>query len=140
MAEQAGYLNEVYVLAGDTPMTGSTGAKVNGIDNSTYNDICAMLDITAFGHTRMHRKTGLKDGNVTISGNLYTSDTNGQAVITAGAALYIGVYPEGTGVAGTQLAALVESVGKASVANGKQTFTATLQGSGDDPVALPLRT
>lgn len=138
MAELAGNVNVVYILAGTTAMTNSTGAKVLGVNNSQFNQLCSLLDISQFGDTNVKRKAGLKDGSVSLSGNYYPGDTNGQDSITAGADLYIGVYPQGTGVAGKQMPVIVENFNISSAVNGLQTFTASLQGNGA-AVALPLR-
>lgn len=138
MAEVTGYTNEVYVLAGTSAMSGSTGAKILGISNSTFNKLCEMLDKTAFGDNYRKRKGGLKDNNITINGYLYVGDTTGQDVLVPGADIYIGTYPSGTGVAGTQIPAVVESVEIGSAVDGLTTFTANISGNGA-AVALPLR-
>lgn len=138
MPELAGNLNEAYILAGTTAMTGSTGAKISGIDNSTYANLAEMLEITAFGDTYRKRKPGLMDNTCTISGNIYTGDTNGQDVIVAGAYVYIGLYPQGSTVAGKQIPAIVESVETAAAYDGKQTISVTFASNGA-PVTLPAR-
>lgn len=138
MAEQAGFTNQVFILAGAVAMSGSTGAKILGIDNSTYNKLCEILDITASGDTHRKRMAGLLDSSINISGNLYVGDTTGQDVLVAGASCYIGTYPSGTGVAGTQIPAIVENIEVSSAVDGKQTFSASLLANGA-PVELPLR-
>lgn len=138
MAEQAGFTNQVFILAGAVAMSGSTGAKILGIDNSTYNKLCEILDITSFGNTHRKRMAGLLDSSINISGNLYVGDTTGQDVLVAGASCYIGTYPSGTGAAGTQIPAIVENIEVSSAVDGKQTISASLLANGA-PVALPLR-
>lgn len=138
MAEQAGYLNQVYLLTGSVAMTASTGAKVLGVDNSTYNRLCDLLEITAFGDTYKNRLAGLKDTNVSISGNLYIGDTTGQDDLVPGDTVYIGVYPSGPAVAGSQVKAIVESFEQSSDVAGKQTFTCSLQGIAA-PEVLPAQ-
>jgi len=138
MAEQAGYGNLVYVLAGATAMTNSTGAKILGVDNSSLGRLCDMLEITAFGDTYKNRMGGLKDTTISISGNVYTGDTTGQDVLVPGDTIHIGVYPQGTGVAGTQVKAIVESFETSADVSGKQTFTCAFSCIAA-PVALPLR-
>jgi hypothetical protein len=138
MAEQAGKTNQVWVLAGSTPMTNATGAKMLGVDASTYGQLCDLLDITSFGDTYKKRIAGLLDCKVACSGNLYVGDTTGQAILIAGNSIMIGVYPSGTTVAGSQINAIVESYEQTSDVAGKQTFKATFQTNGA-PVALPLR-
>lgn len=138
MPELAGNTNIIYILAGSTAMTNATGAKVQGIDNSTYNQLCDLLEITQFGDTYKNRMGGLKDTNVSISGNVYTGDTTGQDVLVAGNTVFIGVYPSGTGVEGKQVKCIVESVELSSAVADKQTISASLQGIAA-PVALPLR-
>lgn len=138
MAELAGKTAQVFILAGAVAMTGSTGAKVDGVDNSTMQDLAELVEITQFGDSYKRRLVGIKDSSVQLSGNYNPSDTNGQNVITAGAAIYIGIYPQGTGVAGRQIPALVESVDWTSEVNGKQSFSCSIMGNGA-PVVLPLR-
>lgn len=138
MAELAGDVNIVYILTGASAMTSSTGAKVLGVDNSTFNRLCDMLDITQFGDTYKKRISGLKDTNMSLSGNYYPGDTTGQDELVPGDSVYIGVYPQGAAVAGTQIPAIVESFAISTTANGKQTFTASVQGNGA-PVTLPAQ-
>lgn len=138
MSELAGYTNQVYVLAGASAMEAGTGAKVAGVDNSSFNKLCEILDITSFGDTYRKRLAGLKDSAFSISGNYYPGDTNGQDVLVAGAAVYIGTFPSGTAVAGTQIPAIVENFEVSSDVAGKQTFSCTLAANGA-PVALPAR-
>lgn len=138
MAELAGALNQVYILAGAVAMTGSTGAKIQGISKASMNKLADLLEISAFGDTYKKRKAGLLDTEMSIEGQVYTSDTTGQDVLVAGASIYIGMYPQGTTVAGTQIPAIIESVEVGAEVAGVQTIKATIKGNGA-PVALPLR-
>ncbi len=135
MAEVAGKTNEVYILAGAVAMTGSTGAKILGTDNSTFTKLCELLDITEFGDSYKSRLAGLLDSSISISGNYYASDTTGQDVLVPGASVYVGVYPSGSGVAGTQIPAIVENYEVSAEVAGKQTFSASLLATGE-PVTL----
>lgn len=131
MAEVAGKTNYVKILTGTTAMVGAgapTGAKINGVDNSTFNKLCDLLDITQFGDTHRDRMAGIKDTSVTVSGNLDTGDTTGQLELEPGDTVYIAVHPSGATVAGTQVKCIVESFEQSADATGKQTFSATLQG------------
>lgn len=138
MAEVAGKTNLVYIVAGDTAMTTSTGAKVLGCDDSSYNQLCDLLEITQFGDDYKNRIAGLKDTNVSISGNYDPADTTGQDVLVPGDTVWIGVYPQGTAVAGKQVKAIVENYELSASVADKQTFSASLQGIGA-PEALPTR-
>jgi len=139
MAELAGRLAPIFVLAGTTAMTGATGAKVNGADNASYQRVADLLEITQFGDTSKKRIKGLMDTTFNVSGNYDPLDTTGQNVLdNVGGEVFIGVYPQGTGVAGKQVRSLIESFEISMDPQGKQTFNATLQGVAD-PVALPLR-
>lgn len=137
MAEQAGYVNVVYILAGSTAMN-ANGAKILGVDNSSFAKLCEMLDISSFGNAYRNRLAGLKDSNFNLSGNVYVGDTTGQDVLVPGNTVFIGAYPSGIAVAGTQVKAIVESF-EVTVDNaGKQTFSASLQGIAA-PVAMPVQ-
>jgi len=138
MPEVAGKTNIVWVLTGATPMENNTGAKVLGVDSSTFNQLCDLLEITQFGDSYKNRMAGLKDTNFSFSGNYYPGDTTGQDELVPGDTIYIGVYPQGTGVAGTQVKAIVESFEISAGVADKQTFSASIQGIAA-PVALPLR-
>lgn len=139
MAEQAGKTNVVYVLAGTTAMTGSTGVKINGVDNTTYKKLCNILEIGQFGEDYLKRIPGKKDTSISLSGNLDTADTNGQLELVEGSYVMIGLYPSGTGVAGKQVPCILESFEESYDANGKQTFSCSALGNGA-PVALSART
>lgn len=136
MAELAGKTNEVYINA--TEMD-DDGAKVEGVDDSSYNQLCDLLEITQFGDDYKSRLAGLKDTNVSLSGNYYPGDTNGQDLLVPGDTVYIGVYPEGTGNAGKQVEALIESFEISASVGDKQTFSASLQGNGE-PTTMPAQT
>jgi len=138
MPEVAGKTNIVWVLTGTTPIANNTGAKVLGVDSSTFNQLCDLLEITQFGDSYKNRMAGLKDTNFSFSGNYYPGDTTGQDELVPGDTIYIGVYPQGTGVAGTQVKAIVETFELNAGVADKQTFSASIQGIAA-PVALPLR-
>ena len=138
MAELAGKLNEVYVLTGTSAMTGSTGAKVLGVDDSTFRKMCDLLEITAFGDSNKKRIAGLLDASIDLAGNYYPSDTTGQDVLEPGDSVYIGVYPSGPATAGYQFPGIVETFEVKAAAPDKQTFSATVQGNGA-VVALPAQ-
>ena len=138
MAEQAGKTNIVYILTGTTAMANNTGAKVLGVDDSSYNQLCDLLEISQFGDTHKNRIAGLKDTNVSLGGNYDPADTTGQAELDPGDTVYIGIYPQGTAVEGKQVKAIVESFEISASADGKQEFSASLQGIAA-PVALPAQ-
>lgn len=138
MAEQAGKTNQVFVLTGTVAMTGSTGAKINGVNQASFDKLCDLLEITQFGDSYKIRMAGLKDTSVQIGGNYDPADTNGQLVLVPGDTIFIGVYPQGTAIAGSQVKAIVESFHQGYDAAGLATFSATIQGIAA-PVALPLR-
>lgn len=122
MAELAGKSNVVKIA---TTSNGS-GAQINGVDNSTFNQLCEILEITQFGDTYKDRMAGLKDTNVNITGNFDTSDTNGQLILVPGDYVWIQVLPNGT--AGKKIKMIVESFEQKADAGGKQTFSSSLQG------------
>ena len=138
MAELAGKTNQVWALAGSTAMTNSTGAKVASVDSSGWKALCDLLEITAFGDAYKNRLAGLLDTSVTISGNYDPGDTTGQNILIPGNTVFIGIYPQGTTVAGKQVKAIVESFEITAAVGDKQTFSCSLQGLAA-PVALPLR-
>lgn len=137
MPELAGKTNQVY--AHGSSMTGATGSKVNSCDNSSFERLCDILEMTHFGDNYKRRKAGLLDTRVPISGNYDPADT-GQNLLVAGNSIYVGIYPQGTTVAGSQVQVLVESHTVTADAGGKQVFNAVLVGEGLAPVSLPART
>jgi len=139
MAELSGKINIVYILTGATPMLATTGAKINGVNSSTYNRLAEILEITQFGDDYKKRMAGLKDTSVSLSGNYDPSDTAGQLDLEPGDSVYIGIYPEGTGTAGKQAPMVVENFEQSSSADGKQEFSSSLVGNGA-PETLPAQT
>lgn len=133
----AGNINRVWALAGAVAMTNATGANVKA-DNVTTNIPRDLLETTQFGDEFKRRIQGLKDANITVSGDYDPGDT-GQGVLYAGGACYIGIYPQGTAVAGIQFPGIVESFSISADVGGKVTYTATVQGNVGEIVALPLR-
>ena len=138
MSELAGKINIVYILTGTTAMIATTGAKINGVDSSTYNRMAEMLEITQFGDDYQKRIAGMKDTSVSLSGNYDPLDTAGQLDLEPGDFVYIGIYPEGTGTAGKQIPMAVESFDQSSSATGKQEFSCSLSGNGA-PETLPAQ-
>lgn len=139
MAEQAGKTSRVYVHT--AAMTGSTGTALGGMDSNGLNQMAEMLDITAFGNTFKKRMPGIKDTGIEASGNKDPADA-GQVMIqtayTNGTTIFVGIYPQGTGVAGTQVECYVEGIDEKGSVAGKQTFTPKFAPIAA-PVALPLR-
>ncbi len=133
MTELAGRINQVWIKAG-AQMDGD-GAKINGVDNSTFNKLADILEITQFGDAYKKRIAGLKDTNISISGNYDPADA-GQLLLEPGDLIYVGVYPQGTAVAGTQAQFIVESFEQTATVDGKQTFSCSLQGN-SAPVTMP---
>lgn len=138
MSEQAGMTNIVYILAGTSAMISSTGAKILGVDNQSFSQLCDVLDITSFGDTFKKKMGGLKDTSFTISGNRYAGDTTGQDVLIPGNTVFIGGYPQGIAVASVQVECLVENYNVIVDVTGKETFTSSLVGIAA-PVALPAQ-
>lgn len=135
----AGKDNVVYVLAGTTAMSGSTGAKVNDANDFSFPKSSNIVEVPQFGEVYTNKISTLKDTTVTVSGYYDPTDTNGQVVLdNVGDTVYIGHYPQGTGVAGIQVKAIIESFEFGATASGEQTFTCTLTGIAA-PEALPLR-
>jgi len=129
MPELPGYKMAVRISA--TEMSnGSDGYKIEGVDNATLNRLADILEITQLGDTYKKRMGGLKDSSVALSGNYRPDDTNGQLALEPGDDVYIAMFPEGTTKAGKQIQMIVENFEHASAADGKQTFSATVQGNG----------
>ena len=138
MAELAGRLNYVKVLANSVAMVGAgapTGTAVGGLDSSSYNRLCDLVEITPFGATHKKRLATLQDTSVPISGN-YDSADAGQLILVPGTTIMIAVHPGGATTAGNQVNAIVESFEIAATTSGKQTFSASIQGIAA-PVASP---
>jgi len=135
MSELAGKLNLVYIYTAQ--MSGSTGNKINGVNDATYNRICEIVEITQFGDDYKRRMGGVKDTDVSLSGLFDPVDTNGQVLLEPGDSVWIGIYPQGETVAGKQIPMITESFEwKADIS--KQAFSSKLSGNGA-PVALPAR-
>lgn len=141
MSELAGRLNYVKVLAGSVAMVGAgspTGAKISGVDNSTFNRLCDLVEITEFGDTHKNRLATLKDSTVSLSGNYIPNDA-AQLVLEPGDTVMIAVHPGGANVEGRQVKCLVESFEQTAAVDGKQTFSASLSGIAA-PVSSPAHT
>ncbi len=130
MTELAGYLMEVRVrtekMVGDG---GDDGTIVEGIDNSTLNRLAEILEITSFSDTHKRRLSGIKDSNVSLSGNYIPSDA-GQLLLDPGDDLWVAMFPQGTGEDGRQIKMIVENFEENATADGKQEMSASLQGNG----------
>ena len=127
MANVAGKTNIVYILTGSTAMS-NDGAKIAGVDNSSFNQLCDILDVSQFGDSNKVKLAGMLDTNFSISGNYDSTDTTGQLELVPGDTVYIGAYPAGIGTASTQVKCIVASMEISADAQGKQTFSASLEG------------
>lgn len=130
MGELAGRLAVIKI---DVTEAGA-GVAIDGVDNHTYKDLCDMLDISKYGNAYKNRMGGLKDVNVTLSGNYNPADANGQLAIVPGDFVWLQVLPDGTN--GKKVKMLVEDFTRQAPVEGKQTFSATLQGT-EAPTNVP---
>ena len=122
MGELAGKLNIIKIA---TTAEGA-GTKINGVDNSTFNRLCDILEITQFGDSYKNRMAGLKDTSISISGNFDPADTNGQLVLEPGDFVWVQVLPNGS--TGKKVKMIVENFEHGASVNDKQTFSSSLQG------------
>lgn len=140
--EKSGNLAVVYVLAGSTPMSGATGAKLSGMNASGLVRSKEPIDVTQLGDAYKRRILGLGDNDLSaINGNLVSGDAGQAAVETAfanGTSIMVGVYFEGTASAGLQVECLVESIDKKAGTSGAVSFTPKFVSQGA-AVALPVR-
>ncbi len=127
--ELAGHLMEVRIKA-TVMANGDDGAKIEGVDNATLNRLADILEVSQFGDTFKKRMHGLKDSNVSLSGNYRPDDANGQMELEPGDPVFIAVFPQGNKVAGRQIEMIVENFEQSAAADGKQTFSSSLQGNG----------
>jgi len=130
VTEQAGHKAIVKIK----PKDSGSFTKINGVDNATLNRLAELLDVTQFGDTHKKRIAGLKDSNISLSGNYDPSDTNGQLLLNPGDEIYLQYLYDGTN--GKQILMMVEIFEQSSAADGKQTFSSTLQGQAA-PTAVP---
>ncbi len=141
MPELAGRLNFVKILAGSSAMIGGpapTGAKIGGVDNSTFNRLCDLVEITQFGDTHKKRLAALKDSSISLSGN-YDPDDAPQMVLEPGDLVMVAVHPQGELEDGKQVNCIVESFEQSATVDGKQTFSASISGIAA-PVLSPAHT
>lgn len=131
----AGNKNVVYFLKEQTPMTSSTGVKLEGLDNASLSQTADMLEITEFGSEYKKRIAGLKDYSVSISGNYKEQHDE----IVPGDYVWIGMYMNGIENPGKQALCIVESVEYSADAGDKQTISMSLQGAGEPVQTLPAR-
>ena len=135
MGELAGKSMEIRIS--DSEMSdGNDGAKINGADNATFNKLKEILEITQFTDKFRKRKGGLKDSNLDISGNYDPTDTDGQLKLDPhgdNEDVWVALFPEGneSGKSGKQIKMIAESFEQSAEADGKQEFSATLQGNGE---------
>lgn len=130
VTELAGKVMEVRINSAEMN-SNADGAKVEGVDNATLNKLADILEISQFGDTYKKRMAGLKDSNVSLSGNYRHDDTTGQLKLEPGDAVWIAVFPQGTGEDGTQIEMVVESFEQSASVDGKQEFSSSLQGNGE---------
>ncbi|KXZ39484.1 Predicted secreted protein [Alkalithermobacter thermoalcaliphilus JW-YL-7 = DSM 7308] len=117
--EVAGNLTEIFI--------GNT--KINGIDNATLNRLAEILDVTAFGDTHRRRIGGIKDSNISLSGN-YLIDDAGQMDLIPGEIVTVKYYPQGAGQpGGKQIDMIVENFQESADVGGKVTFSSSLSGT-----------
>jgi predicted secreted protein len=122
MGELAGKLNVIKIA---TTAEGA-GTAINGVDSSTFNRLCDILEITAFGDEYKARMAGLKDTNLSLSGNYDPADTNGQMALEPGDYVWVQVLPNGT--TGKKVKMIVENFEHGAAIADKQTFSSSLQG------------
>ncbi len=104
------------------------------ITRFTVTEVAGTAEDTALGDTaRTHKSDALPDWSGSIEAHYYPGDTNGQALIVAGATLSMEFHTEGTGTGKAKLtgSAIVTQVQFGSVENGTIVpFSSQLKGSG----------
>lgn len=109
------------------------GDEIDGINNIDWGPSADLLETTDFMDTTAARTRllGLKDLQVTVSGDYEASDT-GQARLrtnqAAGTTTYVRFLPNGS--AGFKCAMLVQDFSISASFDGKVEFSATLVGNG----------
>ena len=135
MPELAGYLMEVRIKAGTVKMSagGADGLVIEGVDSVTLNRLAEILEVSSFSDTWKRRIAGIKDSNVSLSGNYLPTDA-GQLALEPGDDLWIALFPQGSSLAdgadGKQVQMIVENFEESSSADGKQEFSSSLSGNG----------
>ena len=139
MPELAGFLMEVRVKAGTVKMEagGIDGIKLEGVDSATLNRLAEILEVSSFSDTHKRRIAGIKDSNVSLSGN-YIPEDAGQLALEPGDDLWVALFPQGSsgvdGGPGKQVQMIVENFEENSTADGKQEFSSSLEGNGPPEV------
>ena len=139
MTATAGYENRVYILVGDTPMDGSTGALISGVNSTTYEDLVEALDVTSFGDLYKKRIFGLGDVSFSLEGKYIPDDANGQKKLRARTYAYVGIYQNGEEKEGVQFPVLITKFSLKADASGTQDISIGFEGNGE-PITLPVRT
>jgi predicted secreted protein len=109
------------------------GDEIDGINSIDWGPSADLLETTDFADTTAARTKllGLKDLQVTVSGDYEASDTGQSRLRTnwaAGTTTYVRFLPNGT--AGFKCAMLVQDFTISASFDGKVEFSATLMGNG----------
>lgn len=128
----------VVVYAKATSASPSAGDEVDGINNVTYSPSLDLLDVTDFKDSTGAKLKlgGLKDGSISLSGDLEMTDAPQALLRTAagdGSSVWMSCYfnPSGsTGQKGFKVECKVESFEITAAVDGKVEFSASLQFTG----------
>lgn len=125
----------VLVYAKATNAAAVSGDEVDGINSVSYSPSLDLLDVTDFKDTTgtKLKLAGLKDGSVSLSGDLEMADAPQALLRTAGgdgSSVWITIHFNPSGAAsskGFQVECKVESFEISASVDGKVEFTASLQ-------------
>jgi predicted secreted protein len=132
----AAHTIKVYTKA--TSATPGAGDEIDGINDTTYNELVALLETTDIKDSSgwRTRMAGLADSKVSLAGD-YESGDAPQALLRSskrsGATVYITIHFDpnaSTGLKGVQVPMLVESFDVKDSLDGKSAFSASLAGNG----------
>lgn len=133
----------VLVYAKATNAAAVSGDEVDGINSVSYSPSLDLLDVTDFKDTTgtKLKLAGLKDGSISLSGDLEMTDAPQTLLRTAagdGSSVWMTIHFNPSGAAsakGFQVECKVESFEISAAVDGKVEFTASLQFTGA-PVAV----
>lgn len=129
MAEIAGKTNVVKIATSSS----EAGTQISGVDDSEFEQLCDLLDITEFGDSYKKDLAGLLSTSGSLSGNYDPDDTNGQLVLVPGNTVWIQALPDGS--TGKKIKAMIEKFSQKASATGKQTFSCSYKGQ-EAPTAV----
>lgn len=127
----AGKNNKIFYKMDSLMINTDDGTEMTNITNYNFNELAEILESAFFGRERKVRQAGVKDCNVSLTGELLAESNgyDGFFEFEVGDTVAIGIWIEKINI-GRQVLCIVQKIDVSADASGKVTFSISFESNG----------